>query len=200
MFKNKYFATFLIRKLEASDLDLPIVEKAKADLLDLLSGEDDYTYLSIVGDTDMETVKVRNDHGTLLLERGIGGTKPQAFAYGACIRTVSPTIIAAIKDLVCNYTCCEGPCECEPVEVGGYALPDCTKGQPWMGHVAFQGSMPMTLGANGAPDWMQVETKANTVTLSGTPNVSGQFSMSVCATNCNGTAVSSIPITIDIAE
>ena len=186
MFKNKYFTTFLTRKLEAGDLDLPIVEKAKADLLDLLSGEDDYTYLSIVG--------------TLLLERGIGGTKPQTFTYGACIRTVSPTIIAAIKDLVCNYACCEGPCECEPVEVGGYALPDCTKGQPWTGHVAFQGSMPMTLGANGAPAWMKVETKANTVTLSGTPNVSGQFSMSVCATNCNGTAVSSIPITITIAE
>ncbi len=186
MFKNKYFTTFLTRKLEASDLDLPIVEKAKADLLDLLSGEDDYTYLSIVGDTDMETVKVRNDHGTLLLERGIGGTKPQTFTYGACIRTVSPTIIAAIKDLVCNYACCEGPCECEPVEVTG--------------HVAFHGSMPMTLGANGAPDWMRVETKANTVTLSGTPNVSGQFSMSVCATNCNGTAVSSIPITITIGE
>lgn len=197
-FVNEYFEAYLTAKLESSDVGLPVSAQATADLLALLPEEDDYTYLTIMSDVDMETVRVRNDHGTLVLERGLENTKPSAHPYGSCVRTVSPTLVAAVKDLVCNYQCCEGPCQCTPVAYSGGYVQDGVVATPWEGAVAFSGDLPMTLVTANTPPWMRVQASGNVLLLSGTPEEEGTFNFSVAATNCNGTAIATQALTIKI--
>lgn len=105
-YTNDYFAANLTQRLDSSGIYLPITDDARADLIHFIP-DGSYTYASLVNDTAMETVIIRNDHGTLLLERGWDGTTALNHPPGTCLRTVSPTIIAAIKDLICNWKCCE---------------------------------------------------------------------------------------------
>lgn len=105
-YANDFFSASLTKRLDADGVYLPVCAEAQADLLHFIS-DGSYTYASIVNDTTMETVIIRNDHGTLLLERGREGTKAVAHPPGACVKTVSPTIIAAIKDLICTWECCK---------------------------------------------------------------------------------------------
>lgn len=105
-YANDYFQAYLESKITATDAHLPVCAEAKADLLRFIPNGS-YTYASLVDDTNMETVIIRNEYGELILERGIEDTTPVAHPLGTCVRTVSPTAIAAIKDLICNWKCCE---------------------------------------------------------------------------------------------
>lgn len=105
-YTNDYFSAHLTQRLDAAGVYLPVCDTARADLLHFIP-DGSYTYASLVNDTDMETVIIRNDHGTLLLERGREGTTALNHPPGTCIRTVSPTVIAAIKDVICNWECCK---------------------------------------------------------------------------------------------
>lgn len=103
---NDFFSAFTTQRLSATDVYLPLDAAAHADLLRFTT-DGNYTYASLVDDTTMETVIIHNDHGTLIMERGREGTPAVAHPPGTCIHTVSPTIIAAIKDLICNWECCK---------------------------------------------------------------------------------------------
>lgn len=105
-YTNDYFSAYLIERLSADSVYLPVCDAARADLLHFIP-DGNYTYASLVNDTTMESIIIRNDHGTLLLERGREGTAAISHPPGTCVRTVSPTVIAAIKDLICNWKCCE---------------------------------------------------------------------------------------------
>lgn len=105
-FANDFFSACLTARIDADSVYLPLSPDAKADLLRIIP-QGSYTYASLVNDSAMETVLIRNDHGTLLTERGFEGTSPVAHPPGTCVRTVSPTIIAAIKDLICTWECCK---------------------------------------------------------------------------------------------
>lgn len=198
--KIERFGAFLNDRMEADSSYLPLCAEATADLLSLLTEADDYIFLSISDDQSYEVVKCRNEGGTLLVERGIEGTTATLHGFGACVSSVSPLTVAVIKDLVCNYNCCEdGDCECAPVAFNMSFLPYAVQGVEWEGMASFSGNLPMTIGVNGAPDWMGVEVEGNTIRMYGTPAAAGSISFSVAATNCNGTNVASHVISMAIA-
>ena len=199
--RNEYFSASLNRKLEATDIYLPISEGAAADLKALLKEPDDYIYLTLKDDVNLETVRVRNEQGTLMLERGLEGTEAVTHPFGTCIMSVSPTVVALIKDLICSYECCEGPCPVEPVVCAGTALPEYGNvGVAFNGCVIFTGSSPMNIVMNGAPAWLSALQMGNTLILRGTPDKAGTTTFSVAATNGNGTNVVSHSISVTIKD
>lgn len=200
MYKNEYFTAFTNEKLEATDQYLPLNAAAAADLRMLLTEPDDYIYLSLKSDTDFETVKVRNEQGTLLMERGVEGTTPVAMPYGTCVVAVSPSVIAAVKDLVCNHKCCEGECPTDAVQYSGHLLPIGHTGVAWEGVVIFSGDLPMNIVLKDAPAWMQAVQTSNTLQLSGTPDVAGTTVFSVAATNGNGTNIDTKSLQVTVTN
>lgn len=195
-----FFTAYLNEKLEANEVYLPLNDSAYADLLSNLLNSADYTYLSLRGDTNFETVSVRNDGGTLVLTRGLSGTTAVTHHYGTCVSTISPTVIAAIKDLHCNYSCCEdGDCPCEAVVFRGAIMPDGNVGRAWGGSVVFSGDLPMELAVYGNPSWMTVTAGSNYIEFAGTPVASGTYTFSVAATNCNGTGLATGVVSVSIA-
>lgn len=199
--RNEYFSASLNACLEATDVYLPISDGAAADLKALLTEPDQYMYLTLKDDVNFETVKVRNEQGTLMLERGLEGTEATKHPFGTCIVSVSPTVVALVKDLICNYECCDGPCPVEPVVCAGTALPEYTNvGLPFNGCVIFTGSSPINIVMNGAPAWMQALQMGNTLILSGTPDKAGDTTFSVAATNGNGTNVVSQSVTVTVKD
>ena len=197
--KIEQFGCYLTDRLEADASHLPVSQAATADLLALLSEADDYIYLAIADDQSYEVVRCRNEGGTLLLDRGIEGTTASLHGFGACVSSVSPLFVAVVKDLVCNYNCCEdGDCPCEPVSFAMSFTPYAKQGQTWEGFASFNGNMPMTIGADGAPDWMQIEVEGNTIKMSGTPTTVGAVSFAIAATNCNGTNIATHTVSFDV--
>lgn len=196
--KHLFFAARLCDRLEASEVHLPLSKAATADLLTVLPNEDDYVFLSLRGDVEYEVVKVRNESGTLLLERGMEGTNAVLHHHGTCVSTVSPLVVAVIKDMICNYECCEGDCPCEGVVAGGWTIPDAYVDKPWEGGIVFAGDLPMTMGISNAPSWMKAKSVNNVLELSGTPHIAGTFTFSVAATNCNGKYVASQTLTVTV--
>lgn len=197
--KHLFFAARLCDRLEASEVHLPLSNAATADLLAHLPEDDDYAFLSLKGDVEYEVVKVRNEGGTLLIERGMEGTTAALHHHGTCVSTVSPLTVAVIKDMICNYECCEGECPCDGAAVAGWTIPDAYVDKTWEGAVVFSGDLPMTLGAANVPSWMKVEAVNNTLKLSGTPHIAGTFTFSVAATNCNGKYVASQTLTVNVS-
>lgn len=198
---TEVFTAYTTESITAEDKALPLSQAATADLLSLLIDTNDYTYLSLVNDTGLETVKVTNDYGTLVLARGQGGTSAQSHPTGTCVKAVSPTVVAAIKDLVCNYTCCEDEdCPCNAVAVAGVVAPDGIVGHVWKGAAVFSGDLPIVSTASGLPAWMEAEAQGNMLLLSGTPDTSGEVTFSVAASNCNGTKVATQTVTVTVNE
>lgn len=105
-YANDFFSATLSRRISETDNYLPVCEAARTDLLRFIPNGS-YTYASLVDDSGMETVALRNEYGTIIMERGYGGTTAAAHPVGTCVRTVSPTIVEVIKDLVCNWKCCD---------------------------------------------------------------------------------------------
>ena len=200
MYKNEYFSATLNNRLEATDQYLPLHRAAEADLKALLADPDDYIYMSLKSDTDMETVKVRNEHGTLIMERGVEGTTPTTMPFGTCVVSISPTVIAAIKDMVCNYQCCEGDCPVVQAQYSGHLLPPAFVGIDWNGIVAFAGDLPMNIVLKGAPAWMRAVQRSNTLELSGRPDLAGTTVFSVAATNGNGTNLDTQSLSVTVTN
>lgn len=186
---SEYFSAYTSDIMQAGDNYLPLCRAAESDLVKLL-GEDGYTFLTILDDTNMEAVKVTNDHGTLVVERGLEGTKAVAHPAGACVKSVSPAILAAIKDLVCNYDCCSGDCVCAPVSKHFVELAPAKAGQQWSGAILFDGTPPVTCGVGDLPAWVSAKAQGSAIILSGTaPAKASETTISFAATNCSGTAV-----------
>lgn len=188
--RNEFFSAYTSCRIGPGDTLLPLHADARADLLALLSEEDDYIYLSLVNDVGMETVKVKNDHGTLLMERGVEGTTDGTHPPATCVHAVSPTVVAIIKDLVCNYECCEPPCPAEPVQYLGELLPPAKVGEPWEGNIIF--SNAQSAGVYDTPKWMNAKLLpgSGAIMLSGTPELDnvGEHVFTVYASNANNTA------------
>lgn len=204
MFVSEYFDASLSAKLTADAVLLPLDDGAMADLLNLLTDSDDYTFLAIKSEQSYEVVKAHKEGGLIALDRGQEGTTAVLHPMGACVATVSPLTLAVMKDIVCNYECCQGDCVCEPVSlVGAFGIPSRIHSLAELnGFVAFQGDGPITAGVDKAPDWLTVTQTGNVVRLSGIvpqPSRDEAFvSFSVAATNCNGTSVASVPIEFEI--
>ena len=160
-----------------------------------------YTFLSIRNPTHLETVRARAEGGYILLDRGLEGTEAVKHPYGACVTTISPTIVAVIKDLFCNYSCCQGAvCDCTAVTIAAADLPDANVGVPWEGTVTLSGTLPIDAAVTGAPLWMRVVQERNMLRLSGTPDVAGAVSLLVEAANCNNTAHVSEAVQVVVKE
>lgn len=201
MLKNEYFSASLNAKLEATDVYLPVCDSAAADLRALLTEPDQYMYLTLKDDVHFETVKVRNEQGTLMLERGLEGTEATKHPFGTCIVSVSPTVVALIKDLICNYECCNGPCPVTPPSFAGMTMPlSGNVGTEWNGCAIFDGTSPMTIAINGAPAWMEATQVGSTLVLKGVPDKAGTTVMSIAATNGNGTNIVSQPVTVVVQD
>lgn len=190
---SEFFDATLISKLEASDVNLPVSETAVADLLSLLSDSESYTYLAIKSDQSYEVVKAKGGNGVIILERGLEGTTPAMHPFGACVAMVSPLTLAVMKDIICNYECCESDCPCEPVEVAVASLPVAEYGKEYNGIVVFTGTQPIHVGVTGAPAWMTVTQEKGVVKLTGTKDSKGAINMTIAAANCGGTHVVSVP-------
>lgn len=179
------FRATLTAKLEQGALLLPISDADRLDLISQLGEDGNYTYLTIRAENiRSEIVKVTVQCGELVLTRGQDGTKDLAFPRGSCVLfTLTPAIV---KDLICNYDCCEDEeCPCVEVTAAGATLPAGTVGASWSGVFVFTGDVPMAIVAD-VPTWMTVVQSANYLTLSGTPPIAGTYNVAASATNCSG--------------
>lgn len=190
------FSAFLSAPLEAADVYLPLAPSPYADLLKLLTGEPClYTYLTIIDDTHMETVKAHAEGGMILLDRAQGGTEPHKFSYGACVKTVSPTVYAAFTaadEWWANKVKCElmdSIYRYNPDAMGttlGVAaqhLPDGKVGEPYWGYVIFSGELPIKFDVTGLPGWVNKTMSDNMLELTGTPPAAQTANFTVEAKN-----------------
>lgn len=196
---SELFDATLIAKLPADGVTLPISSDAKADLLALLEDTDNYTLMAIKSDQTYEVVRAKASGNSILITRALEGTAAVEHPMGACVALVSPLTLAAIKELVCNYDCCQGDCTCTEVSFVGALIPPATVGVEWQGAVLFNGDLPITIGIDDAPAWITGTVQNGMMKLTGTPTKAGAFTFSVAATNCNGTAVTSVPVTVDVS-
>lgn len=200
MMKTDYYFAVTSSRMEPNDQAIPLPPAKENALLAILPEDGDYTYLAIRGDTHYECIKVENRDGSMVVTRGIEGTNSVTHHTGSCVGSVAPATIAAIKDLICNYSCCEDGCPCDPVQAAGQALAPARVGERWEGSVSFAGSLPMTVGVSDLPSWMSAEAKHNTVRLSGTPPVVGTYNFSAAATNCGGTSIATQSCTLIVRD
>ena len=198
---TEIFGAALNQSMEKDATTLPVGQSAYADLALLLQEEGDYTYASLKSESTYETVKLSVVAGTLVVERAQEGTEAVKHPCGTMVCLVSPTTVAAIKALICEYDCCEETdCECEPVTVAGKWMPEATVNKEWNGAVVFTGTTPVTLAIKNQPEWMSAVAEGGVMTLSGTPTEAGEALFTVAASNCNGTAVTSMLLTLHINE
>lgn len=204
MFVTQVFGAVLIVALPADSVALePYVSQAAyADIKNMLAEKDgNYTFLSLISDDTFETVKAYLVAGEVVLDRGVEGTEAVKHPCGTRICSVSPTIVAAVKALICEYDCCEeGDCDCNPATFSGAFLPEGVKGKYWQGAVLFTGDAPMYFGVSDAPNWISVTTRGHVLALEGTPLSAGEWAFSVAAANCNGTTVATHSLTVVVTE
>lgn len=201
--KNEAFEAITTTAITAGDTYLPLSTPAESDLKTLLSDEDSYIFLAVADCSSYEVVKVALVADTLTMTRGQGGTTAVAHGCSARVFAPSPLVVATIKDLICNYNCCEDTsCETEAVKIAGTVVPSATQGEQWNGYVVFTGSGTVNAGVNNIPAWMSVDYENKTLHLSGIPDVAGTFTISVAGTNCNGENVvtDSITVTVDVSQ
>lgn len=186
-----YFSAFTCDAIEATAVELPLASAAKADLLAMLKDPDDYIYLTIRGDVHLETVCVRNNAGYLVMDRGLEGTQPVKHHAGSCVSSVSPTVIATIKDLICNWSCCkDGPCPCTEATLRGIAIiSDGQVGRNYMAELTFDGTLPMNINIDGLPHWATAVQSNNTVVVTGIPDIAGETKTNIAVTNCGGSSL-----------
>lgn len=200
-FISEIFSGYTVAPIKATDNYIPLCVDAQADLLSFLADEDSYTYAAIKSESSYEVVKLHVAGNIILMERGLEGTVPVAHRRGACVTTVSPLVLAAIKDLICNYSCCDGEeCPCAAPSVAQYSMPAYRTGSSWTGWMAFNGDTPMTLTVQNAPAWMSVtQSESNgqaMLSFAGVPTTSGDVTILISAANCGGTHVMSMQYTL----
>lgn len=197
--KYEYFSAYTCDPIVSTDKYLPLPKGAQTDLIDILKEDESYIYLTLLDDANIETVKVSLVQGFLVMERGISGTTPVNHPVGTCVSSISPTVIAVIKDLICNYNCCEdGDCPKTPVQFTDSYIPSAKAGSAFRGTISFTGTDPVQVTVSGAPDWLTIARSGDTLTLSGTPASAGQVTFSIALTNLNGTktAVQTVSFTV----
>lgn len=198
---TEIFSAYTVSPVSPQDTYLPLCNEAKADLLNLLSEDEDYTYAALKSDTSYEAVKLHVEGGIILMERGIEGTKPVSHRKGTCVSLVSPLVMAAIKDLICNYSCCsDEECPCAAPSMAQYSMPAFRKGSSWQGWMAFNGDTPMTLTVQNAPAWLTaVQSESNgqaMLSFSGVPTTDVDTTIMIVAANCGGTHVMGFQYTL----
>lgn len=189
------FSAQLREILPAEAAYLPLSPADTAKLLSLLpDGEE--TILTIYDNMYQEEVKVTNQCGSLVVERGQGGTTPQRFPRYSevCWRITT----SYVQWLICNYDCCASDCPCEPVTSAGSVFPNGRVDEEWNGNVIFKGTLPMVFGVTNLPTWAEVEQGPNYVRIYGTPTSAQSWTVAVAATNCSGTGVAVVTETISI--
>lgn len=197
---TEFFSAYTSEKLEATDVYLPLSESAKADLLTLLNRDGAYAFLTLRDEVNIETVKAHLEGDLIILERGLEGTTAVLHPLGTCVTATSPTIVAVIKDLVCNYQCCEGGCPVEPVAYDSAYLPAAYVGKEWQGVVRYKGTSPMQLGVANPPSWMTVIQVKNELKLAGTPVEAGTLSLGTFGVNGDGTNTATQEVILTVAE
>lgn len=196
---TEIFGAALNQSMERDETTLPVGNAAYADLVALLSGEGDYTYASLKSESTYETVKLSVVAGTLVVERAQEGTEAVKHPCGTMVCLVSPTTVAAIKALICEYDCCtDEDCPCDGVTVGGVWTPEGSVHNEWNGAVVFSGKQPITISLNGQPEWLNATVEGNVLTMAGTPTEALPYEFTVAAANCNGNHVVSQTIRISI--
>lgn len=193
-FVTEPFVAFLSAPLDAADIYLPLSAKAYADLLKLLGTKDSYTYLTICDDTHAETVRAYSAGSYIIIDRGLAGTSPVKFSYGAKVSTPSPTLVALIDSYLCErIEMCEfhedPDAMCRPFGLAIAHLPTAYIGEEYFGHVTISGVLPMQFEVTNAPTWATVETCGNMVSFEGTPREITDTTFHVKVTNCEGSNV-----------
>lgn len=180
--------------IEADDLYLPLtagdLEKIKAVVPD---GEQ--IYLVIEDNLYKENVLATNNAGYISVERGIDSLA-RKFPRGSCVSF--QVTIPVVKWLICNYECCASDCPVAEVTAQGVVSPIGTVGKPWAGSAIFAGDLPMLFGIAGLPNWCTATWSGNSVKFEGTPNVAGNWVVSVSATNNKGQAIAVQNMTITV--
>jgi len=179
----KPFSAFLSQHINADSGHLPLTE-ADENRLKALVPEGEEILLTLKDDLYYEYIRVTNTCDSLLVERGQSESVPRKFPRGTCV--FFENSIAVTEWLICNFDCCAGDCPCEGVTTAGVVFPTGKTGVPYMATAVFKGSLPMTLGVSGHPSWAVAETGANYIKLSGTPTGTGNYNVSISATNCSG--------------
>ena len=197
-----YFSAFTCDTIESTDVELKLHGAAKADLLAMLKNPDDYIYLTIRGDIHLETVCVKNNAGYLVMDRGLEGTHPVKHHSGSCVSSVSPTVVATIKDLICNWSCCkDGPCPCEDAALEGISVKsDGQVGHEYKAVLSFSGTLPMNISLYNLPSWANATQTNNTVTVTGIPNAAGETKCTVSVTNCGGSVLHNYDYVVRVKE
>ena len=163
------FQAFLSKPLDASDVYLPLSSAAYADLLSLLQKKGSYTFLTIRDDTHIETVKAHAEGGYILLERGMAGTQAVKLTYGACVTTVSSTVLAVIQDYANTVLLLNPDAMRTQLGVAICSFPNGSTNTPYEGYIVFSGTIPMQIDIDGLPAWANTQVSENMVTISGTP-------------------------------
>lgn len=169
-------------KLEASDIYLPLTASDTAYLTSVVP-EGEEIYLTIQWDMYREYVLASNEHGTIVLTRGVD-SEARAFPKGSCV--FFENSVPVTKWLICNYECCSDDCGYEAVQNAGAVLPTAKVGDTWKGTFIFKGSLPMVFGVTGLPDWCEATYSGNYITLTGIPTVTGSYNIAVSASNGKG--------------
>lgn len=173
------FSSYLNSKLDAGAKYLTLSPDEMARLKTIVpAGEE--TILTIADDLHREYVRVMNDTGTIVLERGIdSGT--YSFPKGTCV--FFENSVPVTKWLICNYQCCDGDCPVDAVKAQGMVLPVGEVNDAWKGSAIFSGDLPMVISVTGLPAWCTAEQQGNYLYLSGTPTVAGTYHISVAGCN-----------------
>lgn len=180
--------------MEADDKYFPLNASDMARLVEHIPDGDE-TILTIHDDLYTEWVRVENQCGTLVVHRAQGGSTARKFPRGACV--FFETSLPVIQWLICNYDCCaEGECVQTPVSVAQSSVSAAVVGQPWEGRVRFSGSTPINFSVDGMPGWMSAEIEDQRVILSGTAPASGTATVSIAASNCQGSATVAHQVTV----
>jgi hypothetical protein len=174
----------LAQILEPTDLAL-ILPKSDAIKLGALVPGGEQIILDICDGVRNEAVIATNTDCGFALER-LADT-PGRFPFGSTVSSVlSAGVVAAIKWMVCNTDCCEGPCPCVAVTAAGLVFPPLAPGFQWTGTAIFAGGTPMEFAVSGLPSWATATTGSNYVKIPGTPTGAGSWTVSISATNCDG--------------
>lgn len=196
---SEFFTAFLTAPLEESGKYITLTKEATSDLASILKDSGSYIYLTLRDDANIETVRAHLEQGILIVDRGLSGTEAVKHPIGTCVSSVSPTVIAVIKDLICNYDCCEsGDCPKTPAEFLSVYTPSGSTGTAYRGTIDFTGTDPVQVTVSGAPDWLTVTRTGSSLILSGTPASSGDVTFSIALTNLNGTKTAVKTITFSI--
>lgn len=183
--------------LEKDDHYLPLSTSDMSKLVaHLPDGEE--AFLTIKDNLYTEHIRVENQCGTIVVERGVDSTA-RRFPRGSCV--FFEVSVPLVKWLICNYDCCENSdCICEPVTVNKVFLPKAVVNSQYLGYIDFNGTRPMNFAVSNVPEWLEVSKQGNRIYVGGVATATGHFTFSVSATNCAGASTISLQYSIDVVE